>query len=166
MLSNSHRRRPSRTVAFMAMAAGLVLAGIGSASAGQCPAGKVVADGMGQKMVDFGPKNVTDVVLGSIDVAAAPFNIEGRLFRLRRLVIEPGGIVPWHSHADRPAIIYTVQGEMTEYTSNCAVPILHRAGDAVAETPMVSHWWKNLGRQRAILISADLLHDPSDAKTM
>jgi quercetin dioxygenase-like cupin family protein len=161
MLS-THRNRAGAVLA--GVAAGMMLAG--SAFASQCPADKVVADGMGQKMVDYGPKAVTDVVLGSLDVAAAPFNIEGRLFRLRRLIIEPGGIVPWHSHADRPAIIYTVQGEMTEYASNCAVPILHRAGDAVAETPMVSHWWKNEGRQRAILISADLLHDPADAKTM
>jgi quercetin dioxygenase-like cupin family protein len=158
--------RPRSGLVLAGLAAGMLLAGIGSAFASQCPADKVVADGMGQKPGATAPKDVTDVVLSSIDVAQAPFRIEGRLFRLRRLVIEPGGVVPWHSHADRPAIIYTVQGEMTEYASNCAVPILHRAGDAVAETHMVSHWWRNEGKQRAILISADLLHDPADAHTM
>ena len=30
------------------------------------------------------------------------------------LVVQPGGIVPWHSHADRPALIYVVSGEIVE----------------------------------------------------
>jgi quercetin dioxygenase-like cupin family protein len=149
-----------------ALAAGVVLAGMGSAFAGQCPADKVVADGMGQKPGPMAPKGVSDIVLTSLDVAKAPFDIEGRLFRLRQLVIEPGGIVPWHSHADRPAIIYTLQGEVTEYASNCAVPIVHKAGEAAPETHMTSHWWMNHGRQAVVLLSADLLRDPADAHTM
>jgi len=72
------------------------------------------------------------------------------------------GIVPWHSHADRPAIIYIVEGEIVEYASNCAVPIVHKAGDVVAETPEVSHRWKNLGNKTVVLLSADLLKDQND----
>ncbi|HSB58953.1 MAG TPA: cupin, partial [Methyloceanibacter sp.] len=63
---------------------------------------------------------------------------------------------------DRPAIIYIIEGEIEEYASNCAVPIVQKAGDVVAETPEVSHWWKNLGDKTVVLISADLLHDASD----
>ena len=81
---------------------------------------------------------------------------------MRKLTIEPGGIVPWHSHADRPAIIYITEGEIIEYASNCTAPIVHKAGDVVAETPNVSHWWKNLGDKTVVLLSADLLHDTSD----
>jgi quercetin dioxygenase-like cupin family protein len=81
---------------------------------------------------------------------------------MRRLTIEPMGIVPWHSHADRPAIIYIVEGEVMEYASNCAVPIVHKAGDVVAETPEVSHWWENTGDKTVVLLSADLLKDPND----
>ena len=29
--------------------------------------------------------------------------VNNRLFRLRRLVVQPGGVVPWHSHGNRPA---------------------------------------------------------------
>ena len=72
---------------------------------------------------------------------------------MRKLVIEPGGIVPWHSHADRPAIIYVVEGEIEEYASNCAAPILHKAGEVVAETKDVSHWWKNVGDKTVVLLS-------------
>ena len=111
-----------------------------AALAGTCPAG-----------------NVTDTVLTTIDVAKEPAAIQGRSFRMRRLEIKAGGVVPWHSHADRPAIIYVVQGEVTEYASSCSVPIVHKAGEATPELHVTSHWWKNTGKTKAILISADLL---------
>jgi quercetin dioxygenase-like cupin family protein len=115
-----------------------------------------------REAVDLKPVGVTDTVIAAIDVSKAPFNIDGRNFRMRKLTIEPGGIVPWHSHADRPAIIYITEGEIVEYASNCAAPIVHKAGDVVAETPDVSHWWKNLGDKTVVLLSADLLKDTSD----
>jgi quercetin dioxygenase-like cupin family protein len=70
--------------------------------------------------------------------------------------------VPWHSHGERPAIIYVVQGDIVEFASNCAAPIHHAAGDVVAETHEVSHWWKNLGDKTVVLLSADLLKDDND----
>jgi quercetin dioxygenase-like cupin family protein len=124
------------------------------ASAGQCPADKIATDAT--KPVTTPAKGVTDTVIGSIDVAKEPAKIDGRLFRLRKLVIQPGGVVPWHSHGDRPAIIYIIQGQATEYASNCAVPILHKAGDVAIETSKTAHWWKNNGSQTVELLSADL----------
>ena len=145
------------------LVAGLVLSAsvVASASfAGECPPDMKKADARGP--VDFKPVGVTDTVIASIDVAKAPFNIKDRLFRMRKLTVEPGGIVPWHSHADRPAIIYITEGEIIEYASNCAAPIVHKAGDVVAETSEVSHWWKNLGDKTAVLLSTDLLKDAND----
>jgi quercetin dioxygenase-like cupin family protein len=131
-----------------------------AAFAGECPADQKKPDARGP--VDFKPVGVTDTVIASIDVAKPPFNIKDRNFRMRKLTVEPMGIVPWHSHADRPAIIYIIEGEINEYASNCAVPIVHKAGDVVAETSEVSHWWKNLGDKTVVLLSADLLKDPND----
>jgi quercetin dioxygenase-like cupin family protein len=124
------------------------------ATAGQCPADKIATDAT--KPVTTPANGVTDTVIGSIDVAKEPAKIDGRLFRLRKLVIQPGGVVPWHSHGDRPAIIYIIKGEATEYASNCAVPILHKAGDVAIETSKTAHWWKNNGSQTVELLSADL----------
>ncbi|MDR6950661.1 quercetin dioxygenase-like cupin family protein [Ancylobacter sp. 3268] len=132
----------------------------GTANAGQCPAGKQIADAT--KPVAYAAKGVTDNVLASIDLAKEPAAIQDRTLRLRKLVIQPNGIVPWHSHGDRPAIIYIVQGEVTEYASNCATPIVHKSGESTAETQATSHWWKNTGRGTAILLSADVLHDEGD----
>jgi quercetin dioxygenase-like cupin family protein len=131
-----------------------------AATAGECPADKRKANV--REAVTLAGKDVTDTVIASIDVAKEPAQIKDRQFRLRRLEIKPGGVVPWHSHGDRPAIIYIVQGEILEYASNCAVPILHKAGEVAIETSGVSHWWKNLGDQTVVLLSADLLRDKHD----
>jgi quercetin dioxygenase-like cupin family protein len=138
-----------------------------AAFAGSCPGGKMVADGQGQKAGATMPKDVTDVVLGSIDLASQPaVDVQDREFRLRRLAIKPGGEVPWHSHDDRPALIYVAIGEVTEYASNCAVPIVHHAGEVAEEVKGTSHWWKNTGKTTAVLLSADLMHKQDDAHIM
>ena len=136
------------------------------AFAGGCPADKVVASGKGQPASSVAAKNVTDTVIASTDLAAEPTGITDRLFRLRKLVIEPGGVVPWHSHGERPAIIYIIKGEITEYASTCAVPIVHKAGDVTPERSGTSHWWKNTGKETVVLLSADLLKKQDDAHMM
>ena len=127
-----------------------------AASAGECSADKRVADGQGQKPGPTAPKDVTDVVRASTDLAKEPQALKGRLFRLRQLEMKPGGIVPWHSHNERPAMIYIVSGEVVEYASSCAVPIVHKAGDVAPEKNGTSHWWQNTGKTSAVLISVDL----------
>ncbi len=131
-----------------------------TANAGQCPAGKMGVDVT--KPSNIPASGVTDNVLASIDLAKEPAKLDGRMLRLRKLVIQPGGVVPWHSHGDRPAIIYIIQGEVMEYASNCSVPIAHKAGDVTAEMAATSHWWKNTSKQTVILLSADILHDQMD----
>jgi quercetin dioxygenase-like cupin family protein len=133
---------------------------LNAAEAGQCPPDAIRADAM--KPVTTPAKGVIDVVLESIDLAQEPAKIADRKLRLRKLVIQPGGVVPWHSHGDRPAIIYIIEGTVTEYASNCAVPIVHKAGEATSETSGVSHWWKNTGRKPVTLLSADVQHDEHD----
>ncbi len=134
------------------------------ATAGQCPAGK---SGVNLRAEDKTPASgVTDTVLTMIDVAKEPAAIAGRSFRMRRLVIQPNGVVPWHSHAERPAIIYVQQGTVTEYASSCSVPIVHKAGDATPELHTTAHWWRNTGKTPAVLISSDLLKVGADGKMM
>jgi len=150
----------ARIAGLLGLAAVAVAGSCAAAQAGSCPADKQIADAT--KPVDTPAKGVTDTVVASIDLAKEPAMVQDRKFRLRKLVIEPGGVVPWHSHADRPAIIYIVAGTITEYASNCAVPIVHVAGDVATETHATAHWWKNAGAETVTLFSSDLLHDASD----
>ena len=127
------------------------------ASAGQCPADKTKV-GV-RTSGEMKPKDVTDTVLGMIELGQEKVALADRRLRLRKLVVQPGGIVPWHSHEDRPALIYVVSGQIHEYASNCAVPIEHKAGEVSIEKLGVQHWWKNNGKAPAVLLSADLFHD-------
>ena len=139
----------------------LVVFSATAASAGECPADKVTTDG--QKNGSSGSHDgVSDDVLGMIDLSKEKVNVPGRLFRMRRLVVQPGAEVPWHEHSDRPALIYVVSGSITEYSSHCEVPIVHKAGDLSVEQGGLSHWWKNTSKEPATLISADIARDPKD----
>jgi len=158
MFQSTIKGRFGRTVLVAGIALGATMMA-SSAFAGECPADQKKADAT--KPVDLKPVGVTDTVIAMIDVDQEQ-GIKDRKFRMRKLVVEPGGIVPWHSHAERPAIIYIVEGEINEYANNCAVPIVHKAGDVVAETKGVAHWWKNTGNKTVVLLSADLLKDAND----
>ena len=148
------------TLKTLSMVSALTLGGLSlapAAFAGECPAGKVGVDVTrpGATM----PKDVTDTVIASIDLAKG-YMVDGRTLRMRRLVVQPGGVVPWHSHAERPANIYVVEGAITEYRSTCAVPIEHKAGDVTAEAGNLSHWWRNNSRKPTVLISSDIVPTP------
>jgi quercetin dioxygenase-like cupin family protein len=148
----------SRAILALVMASLIAIAAaIAPAHAGECPADKVGENAMkpGAKK----PKGVSDTVLSALDLGQQYSELAGRELRLRRLVIEPGGVVPWHDHADRPANIYVIEGEVTEYRSTCAVPIVHKAGEVAPEFGAISHWWKNTGDKPAVLISADLFRN-------
>jgi quercetin dioxygenase-like cupin family protein len=153
-------QRLSRTGATFALTIATTLLAASVADAGECPADKMKAGA--REMVDVKAVGVTDVTLGAIDLAKQPAAIKDRELRFRKLTIAPGGIVPWHSHDDRPALIFVQQGEIIEYASNCAEPILHKAGDIRPEVFGTSHWWKNDGKETVILYVGDVRKDPHD----
>jgi len=144
------------TLALAAVVAGALSLGATGAFAADCPAGQTKADAM--KPGATKPEGVTDNVLGTIDLSKFNPPLNGYQFRMRKLVVQPGGVVPWHSHEARPANILVVEGSITEYRSTCAVPIEHKAGDVAVEFGAdLAHWWKNTSDKPAVLISADIL---------
>lgn len=147
------------TLKTLSMVSALALGGIAfspAAMAGDCPAGKA---GVNPLAVATAPKDVTDNVIASIDLGQG-YNIAGRTMRMRKLVIQPGGVVPNHSHNERPANIYVVDGQITEYRSTCSVPIEHKMGDVAVEAGNLSHWWRNNSNKPVTLISADIVATP------
>lgn len=141
----------------------LVLTGAAvPAVAGECPADKASTNPLDGAATM--PKGVTDMLLSSVDLGPE-ISVQGRSLRIRKLVVQPGGIVPLHSHVDRPALIMTASGTMTEYRSSCLVPIVHHAGEVAHEAGGISHWWKNTGKKVAVLYSSDV-HNDSGAPDM
>lgn len=143
------------TAAAIALAAPIAFAT--PAFAGDCPSGQEMANPLANHPTEG--KAVTDTVIGSVDLGKE-IGVANRLLRTRRLVIQPGGIVPFHSHKGRPALIYTVSGEIIEHRSSCAVPIVHRAGDIAREADGISHWWINEGTEPVVLLSSDVFQQP------
>ena len=139
----------------MATATALMVAGL--AHAGECPADKVAANDL--KGAATAPVGVVDTELASIDLGNENVKLDQRRLRLRHMTIAPGGIVPMHSHEDRPALIMVNSGEIYEYNSKCSVPILHKAGEVAREFMGTKHWWKNTGTQAVNLTIGDIVND-------
>ena len=152
-------RANARSALFASLLVGAATV-VPNAFAGECPAGKMQANV--RPPVNTPASGVTDTTLGSIDLGKEQVMLKDHELRFRKLTIAPGGVVPWHSHADRPALIFIAQGEIAEYASNCSEPIVHKTGDIRPETSGTSHWWKNLGDQTVILYVGDVLHDKND----
>lgn len=140
-----------KTLAALAASATFLVAT--PAFAGTCPAGQAAANPL--KNAPTMPSNVTDTLIGSVDLAKE-IGVANRDLRMRRLIVQPGGIVPLHSHAGRPALIVVVSGSITEYRSSCAAGIDHKAGEISSESDGISHWWRNNGSVPAELLSADV----------
>jgi quercetin dioxygenase-like cupin family protein len=149
------RNASQRVLCAAALVAGTLAAS--AAVAGECPTDKIRSGfrTSGETL----PKGVTDTVLASIDLSKEKVRLNDRSLRTRRLVVQPGGVVPWHSHEDRPALTYIVSGSIHEYASNCSVPIEHKAGEVSVEKMGVQHWWKNNGKGPVVLLSSDVFHD-------
>jgi quercetin dioxygenase-like cupin family protein len=149
------------SVPLLLAAAGTVLALTFAtpAYAGECPADKVGVNVTQPSDADY--EGLTDTVIASIDLGQH-IGVHGRLFRLRRLEIAPGGVVAWHNHESRPGIVYVLSGSITEYRSTCAVPIEHKAGDVAPEEKATSHWWRNNTKEPVVLLATDVPLDPND----
>ena len=142
-----------------AFLAGFTVLASTAASANGCPTNQMGENVLGNAPTK--PVGVTDTVLESIDLAKQMVKLDDHQLRIRRLEIQPGGIVPLHDHADRPALIYIVSGEITEFASNCKTGIVHKAGETSRDADL-KHWWKNTSKKPVVLISADILHDAMD----
>jgi quercetin dioxygenase-like cupin family protein len=129
----------------------------GLAQAGQCPADKTMSNTLANAPTM--PVGVADTEVASIDLAKENVKLDQRRLRFRHMVILPGGVVPLHSHEDRPALIMVTKGEIFENSSKCAVPILHKAGDVAREFLGTQHWWKNSGTAAVELTIADIVND-------
>jgi quercetin dioxygenase-like cupin family protein len=142
----------------------LLFAAAGLAHAGSCPTDKIAPNALPGAATEA--VGVVDTELSSIDLGQENVKLEQRRLRLRHMTIAPGGIVPMHSHEDRPALIMVNAGEIYEYSSKCAVPILHKAGEISREFLGTKHWWKNTGTQAVDLTISDIVNDRKPATMM
>src|SRR5262245_11840661 len=92
-----------------------------------------------------------------VDLGPEIPGMAGRQLRLRILKIEPGGHIGLHSHKDRPAAVYFLQGTDT-VTRDDGTSQTFRPGETTGETGTTIHWHRNDGNDDVILITADILN--------
>jgi len=127
----------------------------GTALAGECPADQVLTT---PRTLEKAP----DVGIKRPILAAVPLKgwrgLGDMSLRMRKLTVLPHGVVPTHSHKDRPTIIYIVSGEIWENNTYCAVPILREAGDWLPEFgEHYESWWENRSDEPVVILSTDVV---------
>lgn len=124
------------------------LEAIMSASPRTCPNGRTLE---GAHHEAFGPQHgVTAANIALVPVASDPT----RAVRMRRLVIEPGGVIAWHAHRATQGMAMIVSGQATEIRSTCMDPIVYLAGDVALEDASTSHGWRNDGDVPTVVLVA------------
>ena len=134
--SQQGRVRASRSALIASLLSFAVAA---PALAGECPKDKVGNNPLPGAAT--APVGVMEMELASIDLSKENVKLPERRLRYRHMEIQPGGVVPFHSHADRPALIMVNTGTIYENSSKCLVPIQHKPGEISREFLGTQHWW-------------------------
>jgi len=92
-----------------------------------------------------------------IDLGPEITGMEGRQLRMNIFEIGPGGHVAMHTHKDRPAVVYYLQGTLKVISSDGTSKTFH-AGDTSSSTKDTMHWAENEGTEPVIMIAADIFH--------
>ena len=97
----------------------------------------------------------TEELLRSIDLTNELDSAAGRPLRMRKITLQPGGVLGLHNHVDRPAVTYLLQGQMT-YHQEGRPDLIANPGDGFAEGRATTHWGENTGKGAAVWIAVDI----------
>ncbi len=97
--------------------------------------------------------------VGVVDLGAEIPATAGRNLRLRLWTLEPDGVVPVHSHANRPAMIYFLGGKLIEHGSDKAAPTEYRPDGVSLQAQGVSHRWETNGDVPVKMLAIDIYQD-------
>jgi len=82
-------------------------------------------------------------------------DLPGHQLRLRRLTFEPGAVAGVHSHKDRPAFAYILEGTLTEMREG-GFQKQHNPGDVITESRDVTHWAANKSSGKVVIVGIDV----------
>jgi quercetin dioxygenase-like cupin family protein len=116
-------------------------------------AGFGLGSAVGQQAPPTENKGLDAKVEGTIDLAP---DFPGYQLRLRTITLEPSGVAGFHSHKDRPAFAYVLQGTLTELRPGGYLKPLDRGG-IITESRDVQHWAENRGGEKVVLIGIDII---------
>jgi quercetin dioxygenase-like cupin family protein len=108
---------------------------------------------LGQQSPPTDNKGLEAKVESTIDLAP---DFPGYQLRLRTITFEPGGVAGLHSHKDRPAFAYVLQGNLTELRQGGYEKRVGPGG-IITESRDVEHWAENRSGAKVMLVGVDLI---------
>ena len=108
---------------------------------------------VGQQSAPTENKGIDAQVVGTIDLGPDMPNYQ---LRLRKITFEAGGVAALHSHKDRPAFTYVLDGTVTELRDG-GYKKEYGPGDVITESRDVTHWAENKGTTKAMLVGVDII---------
>jgi quercetin dioxygenase-like cupin family protein len=93
-------------------------------------------------------KGFEDVELRSIDLDSEIDTVKGYKLRMRRLILQPGGVIGLHNHKGRPTVSYLLKGTLVSRSpGNPDLVISPGGGHTVGMAD--NHWVQNRGTETA-----------------
>src|SRR5439155_14460258 len=83
-------------------------------------------------------------------------DFSGYQLRLRTITFEPGGVAGFHSHKDRPAFAYVLQGTLTELRQGGYEKRVS-PGEVITESRDVQHWAENRSGAKVVVVGVDIV---------
>ena len=93
-----------------------------------------------------------------VDLGPEIEGMAGRQLRMRLITIEPGGHNAVHSHADRPVVVYFLQGTDTVTFGDGSEQVF-RSGDTSSANKDTTHWHRNDGEEPVVFVAVDVFHN-------
>jgi quercetin dioxygenase-like cupin family protein len=97
----------------------------------------------------------SEELLRTMDLGKEIASTQNRPLRMRKITLQPGGILGIHNHVDRPAITYLLQGQMT-YHQEGKPDLVANPGDGFAEGRDTTHWGESTGKVPAVWVAVDI----------
>ena len=109
----------------------------------------------GQRQPPTTTVGLSEELLRSLDLTGELESGDGRPLRMRKLTLQPGGVLGIHNHVDRPAITYLLQGQMT-YHPEGGPAVVVNPGGGFAEGRSTTHWGESTGSVPAVWVAVDI----------
>ncbi|WP_234262380.1 cupin domain-containing protein [Klebsiella aerogenes] len=105
---------------------------------------------------------INAIYLSEVNIPEYGMPWDKRRMRCRLIECLPGKKVPLHSHENRPALHYILQGAGEEHNSQLPQPRLWKEGGCYAVFNNTGHWIQNLSDKISLkVLSFDLTDDIS-----
>ena len=108
---------------------------------------------IGQQTPPKDNKGLDAQVVSTIELGP---DIPGLQLRLRKITFEAGGIAGIHSHKERPAFAYILEGTLTEFREG-GYAKTYGPGGVITESRDVTHWAENKSAGKVVLVGVDIV---------